>query len=55
MDDALLQEMAQQMEQDSVGIRWQKGDVLMIDNSLVLHARRPFSGKRRILATIAPH
>ena len=55
MDPNVLQRMAQSMEQDSVGIAWKKGDVLMIDNRLVLHSRRPFSGERRILATIAPY
>ena len=33
---------------------WKKGDVLLIDNRLVLHARRSFSGPRRILASISP-
>ena len=31
-----------------------KGDVLLIDNKLVLHSRRPFAGPRKILF-IAPY
>ena len=41
------------MDQESVAIPWQKGDMLWIDNGLVLHARQPFEGPRRILASIA--
>ena len=54
MKPHVLKEMAQSMKQDSVGICWQKGDVLCIDNHLVLHARHSFAGPRRILATISP-
>lgn len=51
--DALLKTSAS-MEAESVNIKWQKGDVLFIDNNLVLHSRRPFSGPRRICATLSP-
>ena len=50
--DALLQ-TADAMKQECVAFKWQKGDVLLIDNALVMHSRRPFSGPRRILASIA--
>ena len=51
--DALLR-CAEIMEEDAVDIDWQKGDVLLIDNQLVMHARRPFEGPRKILASISP-
>lgn len=41
------------MDEESVAIPWEKGDMLWIDNGLVLHARQPFAGPRRILASIA--
>ena len=41
-------------DEECVAFTWQKGDVLLIDKQLVLHSRRPFSGKRRILASISP-
>ena len=53
VDGSVLELTASRMKADSVAIQWQKGDVLCIDNHLVLHAREPFSGERRILATIS--
>jgi hypothetical protein len=32
---------------------WQAGDLLMLDNMLMAHGRRPFTGNRRILAGLA--
>ncbi len=33
-------------------IPWQAGDVALVDNFLVMHGRRPFKGKRRVLASL---
>ncbi|GMN02141.1 TauD/TfdA family dioxygenase [Erythrobacter sp. MTPC3] len=33
-------------------LAWQAGDVALVDNFLVMHGRRPFSGKRRVLASL---
>lgn len=32
--------------------RWQRGDVLLLDNMLVAHARQPYTGPRRILVSM---
>lgn len=53
LKEHVVHQIAQAMETESVAFRWHRGDVLMIDNQLVLHSRRPFTGKRRILASIA--
>jgi len=50
--DALLK-TSQAMDEECVAFRWEKGDVLLIDNRLVMHSRRPYTGSRRILASIA--
>ena len=36
----------------SFDLAWQAGDVALIDNYLVMHGRRPFTGKRRVLASL---
>lgn len=33
-------------------LAWQAGDVALVDNFTVMHGRRPFSGKRRVLASL---
>ena len=33
-------------------LAWQAGDVALIDNYAVMHGRRPFEGKRRVLASL---
>jgi len=35
-----------------VNHKWQHGDVIMIDNRIALHARRPFTGPRKIYASL---
>lgn len=36
----------------AVDVDWHAGDVLLIDNVLVGHGRRPFTGKRRVLVAM---
>ena len=42
-------ELSEQLTRD---IEWQAGDVALIDNFRVMHGRRPFTGKRRVLASL---
>ncbi len=32
---------------------WQKGDVMILDNMLMAHGRRPYEGERRILVAMS--
>ncbi|HUP20230.1 MAG TPA: TauD/TfdA family dioxygenase, partial [Gemmatimonadota bacterium] len=38
---------------ESVAFAWRAGDLLVLDNHLVAHGRRPFTGPRRILVAMA--
>ncbi|KAE8655481.1 Clavaminate synthase-like protein [Hibiscus syriacus] len=40
------------LEDECAAFPWKKGDVLLIDNWAVLHARRPFDPPRRVLASL---
>ena len=39
-------------EELAYDLQWQAGDVALVDNFLVMHGRRPFAGKRRVLASL---
>ena len=41
------------MSEIEVAFAWQRGDVLLLDNRTVMHSRQPFTGPRRILASLA--
>jgi hypothetical protein len=41
------------MQEVCVAFPWLPGDVLLLDNRTVMHSRQPFSGPRRILASLA--
>jgi alpha-ketoglutarate-dependent taurine dioxygenase len=44
--------MNQAIESATVRFRWQRGDLLLVDNYFVTHGRMPFRGERRILVAI---
>lgn len=39
-------------EELTFDVPWQKGDVALVDNFLVMHGRRTFSGTRKVLASL---
>lgn len=51
--DAVVERIGELYEQAAVGVAWQAGDVLLVDNMLVAHGRRPFGGERRIAVAMA--
>ena len=48
-----IKDVLEIMEELTVAIPWQAGDVLLLDNRTAMHSRRPFNGPRRILASLA--
>ena len=42
----------QAYETSKIEFKWKKGDVLIIDNYLLSHARNPYQGERRIIVSI---
>jgi alpha-ketoglutarate-dependent taurine dioxygenase len=52
IEEADLQEIRQAFDSESVEFRWEKGDILILDNMRISHARTPFRGKRVILTAM---
>ncbi len=46
---AELEQLRAAYQAETVAFPWQRGDVLMLDNMMVAHARAPYRGERRIL------
>ncbi len=56
IEDSLLDDVRGVLSEQEVVFGWQAGDILMLDNMLVAHARKPFQGERRVSVAMAePH
>ncbi len=53
IDPADLETVRRITREAEVTFPWQAGDVMVIDNVLAMHGRRPFKGPRRILVAMA--
>lgn len=50
--DEELDEVRKVMWDNSIAFRWERGDVLLLDNYLVAHGRNPYEGPRKILVAM---
>ncbi|QSJ14563.1 TauD/TfdA family dioxygenase [Nostoc sp. UHCC 0702] len=53
IEPQVLEHLRQAYQQQMVSFTWEKGDVLMLDNMLAIHARNPFVPPRKILVGMA--
>ncbi len=53
IETSVIEEINAIYQQEAVIFPWEEGDILMLDNMLVSHGRRPFVGKRKVLVGMA--
>jgi alpha-ketoglutarate-dependent taurine dioxygenase len=53
IDPAMLDEIAAVYAAVAVTFPWREGDLLLLDNMLTAHGRRPFLGRRKVIVGIA--
>lgn len=53
IDSAMIDEIARVCNEHSIIFSWHEGDVLLLDNMLTAHGRKPFVGKRKVVVGMA--
>jgi len=53
IESATLDHIAAVYDEQTVTFTWHRGDILMLDNVLTAHGRRPFGGERRVVVGMA--
>ncbi len=53
LDADAVRAAADLAEELAFDLNWQVGDVVLVDNTIAMHARRPFVGTRKVVASLA--
>ena len=53
IETEMIDEISRACEENSIAFPWRKGDVLLLDNMLTAHGRKPFVGKRKVVVGMA--
>lgn len=48
-----LEHIRKVYNEEKIKFKWQKGDIMILDNILTAHAREPFKGKRKVAVAMA--
>ncbi|MEM9171404.1 MAG: TauD/TfdA family dioxygenase [Pseudomonadota bacterium] len=52
IDPTDMMRVSELADEITFDIPWQDGDIVLVDNFLVMHGRRPFEGSRRVLVSL---
>ncbi|HEX8184573.1 MAG TPA: TauD/TfdA family dioxygenase, partial [Blastocatellia bacterium] len=52
IEDSVVEHIREAYDRATIAFPWQRGDLLMIDNMLVAHGRKPFTGERKVLTAM---
>jgi alpha-ketoglutarate-dependent taurine dioxygenase len=52
VEDSVMDEILEVYRKLEVSFRWQKWDILMLDNMLSAHGRNPFTGERKLFVAM---
>ncbi len=53
LDVDAVMKIVEMAEELTFNVEWQVGDVVLVDNAIIMHGRQPFEGTRKVLASFA--